>query len=610
MRKIRLVALSLATILSGCGLIIGTGDFTDQEPSSTSSSSGGAECTAGVVKDCPYTGAGKDVGTCKAATQTCLADGTFGQCEGEVKPTAEDDCKSMPQRDTTCDGKITCPCTPGAVEPCYDGPMGTDKNLPCHAGTHTCDADGKGWGVCTGEVKPKTEDCATPEDDDCDGTPNQMSAGCKCTVGSMQQCYTFATGTPGIGICNYGTQTCNALGTDWDACVGDVGPQPAEDCATPVDDNCDNQINENCACAPGSSAYCYSGAAGTDSHLPCKGGTHICNPDGHGYGPCMGEIDPVPEDCATPVDENCNGVVNEAAAGCVCTPGTTAACYNGPPGTSGVGICADGQKTCDATGKAYLPGCANEVDPKPTDDCTNNLDDDCSGTYCTQALWVDDFAAGTANPRGVGLDGAGNVYVAGGFQGSIAIGANNLIGAGASDAFAAKFDSQGSVVWARQYGGANDQLFSDMAVDAAGNSVLVGTFITSITFDGVHVVNAQGTDAFVIKVDPQGTLVWAKVINEGAGQGNFNQNALGVAIDSSGNIVVAGDFGTRLDFGGGHVFSTASTTEAYVAKFDASGNYVWAVVGTGTGFHSLSSASPIRRNRTPGREVFRAAAIT
>src|SRR5260221_5926404 len=34
-----------------------------------------------------------------------------------------------------------------------------------------------------------------------------------------------------------------------------------------------------------------------------------------GYGPCVGEVDPKPEDCSTPMDDNCDGQVNE---GCTC----------------------------------------------------------------------------------------------------------------------------------------------------------------------------------------------------------------------------------------------------------------------------------------------------
>ena len=40
---------------------------------------------------------------------------------------------------------------------------------------------------------------------------------------------------------------------------------------------------------------------------PCKGGTRTCNAEGSGFGPCVGEVLPEPEDCATTADESCDG---------------------------------------------------------------------------------------------------------------------------------------------------------------------------------------------------------------------------------------------------------------------------------------------------------------
>ena len=61
-------------------------------------------------------------------------------------------------------------CTPGAEQPCYDGLAGTEGQGICKAGAQTCAADGMSWGPCMGEVLPQPENCATPEDEDCDGT--------------------------------------------------------------------------------------------------------------------------------------------------------------------------------------------------------------------------------------------------------------------------------------------------------------------------------------------------------------------------------------------------------------------------------------------------------
>src|SRR5262245_20610836 len=60
-------------------------------------------------------------------------------------------------------------CKGGAEEACYSGPEGTQGVGNCVGGTRTCNKDGSGWGPCVGEIVPSEEDCAKPEDEDCDG---------------------------------------------------------------------------------------------------------------------------------------------------------------------------------------------------------------------------------------------------------------------------------------------------------------------------------------------------------------------------------------------------------------------------------------------------------
>ena len=103
---------------------------------------------------------------------------------------------------------------------------------------------------------------------------------------------------------------------------------------------------------------------------------------------------------------------NQAGAGCVCAPNTTAACYTGPANTQSVGQCTDGLKTCAADGKGYL-ACAGDVLPG-TEDCSNSVDEDCNGTYCTQAIWSKDFGdAASQTVGGMAMDASGNLFIIG-----------------------------------------------------------------------------------------------------------------------------------------------------------------------------------------------------
>lgn len=65
-------------------------------------------------------------------------------------------------------------CTPGHVQSCYDGLVGTDGVGPCHGGTQTCNTNGTAYGICMAQVIPSDEICANGVDEDCSGTPDDV----------------------------------------------------------------------------------------------------------------------------------------------------------------------------------------------------------------------------------------------------------------------------------------------------------------------------------------------------------------------------------------------------------------------------------------------------
>jgi hypothetical protein len=75
---------------------------------------------------------------------------------------------------STRDGQFdpTAPCSPGDVEVCYSGQLGTEGVGPCHAGTSTCNAQGV-WSACEGEVVPVAENCSDGIDNNCSGEADE-----------------------------------------------------------------------------------------------------------------------------------------------------------------------------------------------------------------------------------------------------------------------------------------------------------------------------------------------------------------------------------------------------------------------------------------------------
>lgn len=131
-----------------------------------------------------------------------------------------------------------------------------------------------------------------------------------CTPGAIEECYSGAAETRGLGACKAGTHTCNPDGLAFGACEGEVLPQ-TETCTTSVDDDCDGRVNEDgegCNCVPGSVASCFTGPATARGVGACKDGKQTCRADGSGYEPCTGDVLPAAETCDDAlVDEDCDG---------------------------------------------------------------------------------------------------------------------------------------------------------------------------------------------------------------------------------------------------------------------------------------------------------------
>ena len=155
---------------------------------------------------------------------------------------------------------------------------------------------------------------------------------------------------------------------------------------------------------------------------------------------------------------------------------------------------------------------------------------------------------------GVAVDGAGNVLVSGWTMGSL-----EATNAGGEDAFVKKYDPDGSVVWARQFGTSGDDVAWDVAVDGSGNVLVAGW-----TYGSLEGASAGGSDAFVRKYDADGSVVWTRQF--GTSDDDF---ARGVAVDASGNVLVSGN--TRGSLEG----ANAGNLDAFVRKYDADGSVVW-----------------------------------
>lgn len=184
----------------------------------------------------------------------------------------------------------------------------------------------------------------------------------------------------------------------------------------------------------------------------------------------------------------------------------------------------------------------------------------------------------------IAVDASGNSYITGHFAsaslsfGSISVTNPNNGGGVYSDLFIAKFDPNGNPLWATSAGGIRSDVSNSIAVDASGNMYITGyTYSPSITFGSITLTPNNGiqTEMFIAKFDPSGNALWAK--SAGGMKDDFG-NA--VSVDAAGNVFAVGNFESdSVSFGNTTLHNSggsASTSDGFVVKFDVNGNVLWA----------------------------------
>lgn len=181
----------------------------------------------------------------------------------------------------------------------------------------------------------------------------------------------------------------------------------------------------------------------------------------------------------------------------------------------------------------------------------------------------------------LGIDNNANVVVGGSFQNAVdfdpGAGTFSLTAVGMSDAFLLKLDGSGNFVWAKQFGGTDNEVIWSVDLDVSGNCYSTGNFEGIADFDpGAGTLNLTsngGRDVFVVKVDVSGNMVWAKSF--GDANDDYGQ---GIAIDAFGAVNISGEFSSTVDFDPNITTFTLTSfggSDIFISQLSSAGNFVW-----------------------------------
>ncbi|MCX6647749.1 MAG: hypothetical protein NTY09_15530 [bacterium] len=203
-----------------------------------------------------------------------------------------------------------------------------------------------------------------------------------------------------------------------------------------------------------------------------------------------------------------------------------------------------------------------------------------------------------------------SIVVTGMFAGSAIFGQGEqnetvlTVSAGGWDIFIARYNPDGTLVWAKCAGGPSDDQGNGITTLSDDSTVVTGIFKESATFgkdepNQTILISGGIGDVFIARYNPDGTLAWAKhAESPSVGSG------LGITALSDNSTVVTGMFLESATFGPGELNQTILTSNGsgdfFIASYNPDGTLHWAksaggVVGDdgGTRITALSENSTV-----------------
>ncbi len=174
-------------------------------------------------------------------------------------------------------------------------------------------------------------------------------------------------------------------------------------------------------------------------------------------------------------------------------------------------------------------------------------------------------------------DQAGNLYVAGYFNGTVNFGSGTITAVNDKDVFVAKYSPTGTFTWVRVGASLAGDVIYDMEIDVNNNIIIYGNYFDNITFGNITLPYTSGFNGFLVKYDTNGNVSWAKKILNSGFPGKLETDMLG-NIYTTGYITGSNTFQSSPS---NVTFTSNGTSDGFVCKLDANGVVSWVSMLTG-----------------------------
>ncbi len=173
----------------------------------------------------------------------------------------------------------------------------------------------------------------------------------------------------------------------------------------------------------------------------------------------------------------------------------------------------------------------------------------------------------------------GDFYIGGEFRGSADFDMTTLTSNGESDAFLAKYDSTGALIFAGNAGGTGNDGITKIYIDNLGQTYIAGYYSgAGVTFGTTTLPTATKTDVFFAKMNSNDVQLFVKTANGAGANAPYGLYVAGTGTNK--RIYLSGTFESVIDFG----ISTATNNpeqraslgqkDIFIAYYDSLGNVI------------------------------------
>jgi hypothetical protein len=268
----------------------------------------------------------------------------------------------------------------------------------------------------------------------------------------------------------------------------------------------------------------------------------------------------------------------------------------GTAGGEGYGLCVDPSGNVFVSGwYALSPNVFGTTTLMPTgflQSCVAKFDTNGNPLWARGGSTT--FTNASSHLNAICSDAQGDLITAGGYSTQVSYGTFTLTSyiPNTQEMCVTKYDASGNVLWTRPVFSpsvaSSSNRMTDISSDSFGNIYVCGYYLTAQLVAGTVTLTsaaANSLEAFIIKYDPAGNVLWAK--RASAAQGC---QMLGVSADANGDVFATGGF-----YGATATFNSTNLTDVgggcmFTVKYDANGNVLW--VGQSVGSGSEAGISP------------------